>query len=78
MTRNSLKKIYDKKHAQQSINVWNVKSTQENIKRIFNSVQEHLPDENGRGELDEETGIMRCVEWVIEHLIECGKLKEDK
>ena len=60
------------------MNSWDIKATKKNLNRVFQGVWEHLPDDNGRGEIDENTGIMRCVEWVIEHLLECGEIKEVK
>jgi len=55
--------------------VWKVKSTPENLERVFWAIWEHMPDNHGQGDLDEETGIMRCVEWCIEHLLELNELK---
>ena len=58
-------------------NVWNVKSTPENLQLVFKCVEEHFEDFNGRGELDEETGVMRCVEWVLENLLDEDLIKEE-
>jgi hypothetical protein len=58
--------------------VWKVKSTPENLEKVFSAVWYHMPDNHGWGELDEETGIMRCVEWVIEHLLESGDLNGEE
>jgi len=60
------------------MNTWKVKSTPENLEKVFTAVWEHMPDNHGHGELDEDTGIMRCVEWVIENLLEIKELKEAK
>lgn len=68
-------KVFDKKGNDFIIkDVWKIKSTPENLAKVFSIIEEQYVDFNGRGELDEDTGIMRCVEWAIEQLIECKEL----
>ena len=60
-----------------------IKLTPKNLKEVVNFVSSQLEDEDGRGEYDEESGIIGAITNAVGHIVEqtpeaVDKLKERK
>ncbi len=60
-----------------------IKLTPKNLKEVVNFVSSQLEDEDGRGEYDEESGVIGAITNAVGHIVEqtpeaVDKLKKGK
>ena len=55
-----------------------IKLTPKNLKAIIDFVSSQLEDEDGRGEYDEESGVIGAITNAVGHIVENENIKLDK
>ena len=55
-----------------------IKLTPKNLKAVIDFVSSQLEDEDGRGEYDEESGVIGAVTNAVGHVVENENIKLDK
>ena len=55
-----------------------IKLTPKNLKAVIDFVSSQLEDENGRGEYDEESGVIGAITNAVGHVVENENIKLDK
>ena len=55
-----------------------IKLTPKNLKSVIDFVNSQLEDEDGRGEYDEESGVIGAITNAVGHVVENENIKLDK
>ena len=55
-----------------------IKLTPKNLKATIDFVSSQLEDEDGRGEYDEESGVIGAITNAVGHIVENENIKLDK
>ena len=55
-----------------------IKLTPKNLKVVIDFVSSQLEDEDGRGEYDEESGVIGAITNAVGHVVENENIKLDK
>jgi len=55
-----------------------IKLTPKNLKAVIDFVSSQLEDEDGRGEYDEESGVIGAITNAVGHIVENENIKLDK
>ena len=55
-----------------------IKLTPKNLKSVIDFVNSQLEDEDGRGEYDEESGVIGAITNAVGHIVENENIKLDK
>ena len=55
-----------------------IKLTHKNLKSVIDFVNSQLEDEDGRGEYDEESGVIGAITNAVGHVVENENIKLDK
>ena len=55
-----------------------IKLTPKNLKAVIDFVSSQLEDEDGRGEYDEESGVIGAITNAVGHVVENENIKLDK
>ena len=55
-----------------------IKLTPKNLKAVIDFVSSQLEDEDGRGEYDEESGVIGTITNAVGHVVENENIKLDK
>ena len=55
-----------------------IKLTPKNLKAAIDFVSSQLEDEDGRGEYDEESGVIGAITNAVGHIVENENIKLDK
>ena len=55
-----------------------IKLTIKNLETIVNFVRSQLEDEDGRGEYDEQSGVIGAITNAVGHVVENDNIKLDK
>ena len=55
-----------------------IKLTPKNLKAAIDFVSSQLEDEDGRGEYDEESGVIGAITNAVGHVVENENIKLDK
>ena len=55
-----------------------IKLTPKNLKSVIDFVNSQLEDEDGRGEYDEESGVIGASTNAVGHIVENENIKLDK
>ena len=55
-----------------------IKLQPKNLKSVIDFVNSQLEDEDGRGEYDEESGVIGAITNAVGHIVENENIKLDK